>query len=180
MGQSFDKLNSSHYQFISNQKIFFVATAPKVGRVNLSPKGMDCFRIIDDHTVLYLDVTGSSNETSAHIHDDGRVTMMFCSFDDKALILRLYGKGEVIQKKEDRWEKLLLLFPQYPGVRQIILLHVESIRESCGASIPFYDYRGERDELLNWLDNKGDKGIIDYQRINNIKSIDGHDTGLNV
>lgn len=164
-------LTSAIKEFISEQKMFFTATAPMSdGRVNTSPKGMDSFRILDDKTVAYLDLTGSGNETAAHIQENGRLTIMMCSFSGAPLILRLYGKGEVIKMHADRWKELSPLFPQYVRARQIIVLHIESVQTSCGFGIPIYEYQEERTRLTTWTKPES---VEDYWRENNQESIDG-------
>ncbi|MDH5326788.1 MAG: pyridoxamine 5'-phosphate oxidase family protein [Gammaproteobacteria bacterium] len=178
MAKFSDKLDGIHRDFIANQKMFFTSTAPVSGRINLSPKGMDSFRIIDDNTVAYLDVTGSGNETAAHLLENGRITVMFCSFDEKPLILRLYGHGESIPTHHATWKDYVDLFTLLPGTRQIILIHVDSVQTSCGYAVPRYDYTGERDTLERWAEKKGEAGIRDYWKEKNQTSIDGLKTGL--
>jgi len=168
------ELNPSMRNFLAEQKIFFTATAPSQGgRVNLSPKGMDTFCILDNNKVAYLDLTGSGNETSCHVKDNGRMTIMFCSFTDQPLILRLYGKGEIITPQHPQWRNHLTHFSELPGTRQIILLHIESVLSSCGFSVPYFKYEGERDDLLRWSDKKGEDGIRQYWVDKNQESIDG-------
>jgi hypothetical protein len=140
-----EKLNESLRDFINEQKMFFTGTAPSEnGHVNVSPKGIDSFRILDDNTVGYLDLTGSGNETSAHIQENGRMTIMFCSYSDAPLILRLYGKGEVVKKDSRRWLELSAIFPHYDGERQIILLHIDLLQTSCGFGVPNYTHMGDK------------------------------------
>ena len=147
-----DKLDQHLVDFIDRQHIFFTGTAPENGRVNVSPKGMDTFRCFDFKTVGYLDLTGSGNETAAHVFENSRMTIMFCSFEKDPLILRLYGEGEVIQKNSDKWNDLINQYPDYAGQRQIILLHIKSVQTSCGYSIPFMEYKSERTQLNEgWL-----------------------------
>ncbi len=178
MAKFYSKLDDSSMAFIRQQNIFFTATAPGDGRINLSPKGMDSLRILNEHTLAYLDVTGSGNETAAHILDNGRLTLMLCSFDDSPLIMRLYGRGEVISPLDDKWSEMRQHFTVLPGTRQIIVLHIESLQTSCGTSVPFYQYRGERDALNNWAIKKGNAGITQYWQDKNQRSIDGLPTGL--
>jgi hypothetical protein len=178
MAKFYNKLDAASMAFIRQQKLFFTATAPHNGRINLSPKGMDSLRILDDYTVAYLDVTGSGNETAAHILNDGRLTIMLCSFDTSPLILRLYGHGEVISQQDSQWPRLIQHFTVLPGTRQIIVLHIESLQTSCGFGIPLYDYLGDRDTLNNWAQKKGDTGIVQYWQDKNQQSIDGLPTGL--
>lgn len=172
------ELTEKHQAFIRKQHLFFIATAPREGgRINLSPKGLDTFRILDATTVAYLDLTGSGNETSAHIHDNGRVTLMFCAFEGAPLILRIYGRGEVIQPASAAWEQWSKDFDLLPGARQIIALHVESVQTSCGYAVPEYTYQGDRKTLLNWAEKKGEEGLETYRQTNNMQSIDGRPSG---
>lgn len=178
MARFFDALTPGHQSFIEEQKIFFVATAPTQGRLSLSPKGMDSFLCLSPNEAAFLNVTGSGNETSAHLLENGRITVMFCSFTQKPLILRIYGQGEAIYPRHPRWEELFGRFKPLPGARQIILIRVQSVQTSCGESIPFFEYQGERDSLNEWALEKGELGIVEYQKKNNHTSIDGLDTGL--
>ena len=173
MAKFSSELSPSMSDFISAQKMFFTASAPSEGgRINLSPKAMDTFRIFDNKKVAYLDLTGSGNETSAHVTDNGRLTIMFCSFTDQPLILRLYGKGEIITPQHPDWQMHLSHFKLLSGTRQIILLHIESVQSSCGFAIPYFKYEGERDDLLQWSNKKGEDGIRQYWKDKNQKSID--------
>lgn len=178
MAEFYDSLNEKLKTFISKQHMFFTASAAATGRVNVSPKGIDTLRVIDDHTVVYLDLTGSGNETAAHIENDGRVTIMMCSFDAKPWILRIYGRGEVIRKRHERWAEYKRLFETYPGERQIIVLHVESVQTSCGYAVPRYTYEGQRDTLLKWAENRGPEGVLEYWTEKSQASIDGFPTKL--
>jgi hypothetical protein len=178
MARFFDALSPEHTDFISRQKVFFIATAPEQGRINLSPKGLDSLRVLDPNTVAYLDITGSGAETAAHLRVAARMTMMFCSFEQNALILRLYGRGEGVLPSDLRWPELSRRFPDHPGARQVVLLHVDSLQTSCGAGLPLMDYQGERGTLLEWNRKKGPQGIAAYQREKNAVSIDGLPTGL--
>ncbi|NET60594.1 MAG: pyridoxamine 5'-phosphate oxidase family protein [Symploca sp. SIO2E6] len=178
MAKFYNEINSSLQNFIQEQKIFFTATAPTQGRINLSPKGIDTFRCIDSKTVAYLDLTGSGNETSAHLEENGRITIMFCSFSEKPLILRLYGQGQVIRPREPRWQKFYSLFDSLPGERQIIVLQVESVQTSCGFGVPIYEFIDERKTLIQWASNKGEEGIHEYWQGKNLQSIDGLPTKL--
>ncbi len=178
MAKFYTELNQTLREFIDQQKIFFVATAPHEGRVNLSPKGMDTLRCLNDQEVSYLDLTGSGNETAAHITQNGRLTMMFCSFSEKPLILRLYGQGILIRPRDPRWEEFHSQFESYSGERQIILLKIEAVQTSCGFAIPFYEYQGERPTLTEWAERKGESGLQDYWQTKNQISIDGLSTGL--
>lgn len=178
MARFYPGLNDSHRAFIAQQKIFFTATAPASGRINLSPKGMDSFRVLDEKTAGYLDLTGSGNETAAHLRDNGRFTLMFCSFESEPLILRLYGRGEVIRRQDADWAQWRPAFPDLPGERQIMLIHIDSVQTSCGYAVPLMDYQGERGTLARWAEKKGTVGLLDYWREKNSVSIDGLPTGL--
>ena len=178
MAKFYETITDDIRDFIAAQKVFFTATAPREGRINLSPKGLDTFRVLDDKTVGYLDLTGSGNETAAHLADDGRLTIMMCSFDAKPLILRLYGRGQVVRPRDAEWENLRPRFPELPGVRQIILLHIESLQTSCGFGVPVLGASEERQTLLQWSDKYGADGVAQYQRERNQVSIDGLPTHL--
>jgi hypothetical protein len=180
MAKFLEKIDERTRRFIGEQKMFFTASAPLAadGRVNLSPKGIDTFRVLDERTVCYLDLTGSGNETAAHVAENGRLTIMFCSFSGAPLILRLYGRGAVVSRNSEKWKDLAGLFEDYPGVRQIIVLHVESLQTSCGFGVPLYDFREERSQLIEWAERKGADGIKAYQHEKNSVSIDGLPTGI--
>ena len=173
MAKFYTQLDDRLCEFISEQKLFFTATAPIEGRINLSPKGIDSFRCLDLQRVAYLDLTGSGNETAAHLQQNGRMTMMFCSFTDKPLILRLYGRGEVVLPNTEQWESLIDKFTDLPGKRQLIVLHLESIQTSCGYGVPIYELQQERSTLTDWALKKGEDGVRAYQLQNNLVSIDG-------
>jgi len=176
MGKQFKQLEDRHKKFISDQKIFFVSTAAKDGKINLSPKGMDTFRVINANKVVWLNFTGSANETAAHLFEDGRITIMFCSFEQEPLILRLYGTGRTVHPRDESWQELLKLFPHERGARQIISIDVDLVQSSCGYGVPFYEYKGERDRLLEWVDNKTDENIHKYWENNNTISLDNRPT----
>ncbi len=178
MAKFYKKLTSRLQKFIENQKIFFVTTAPISGRINLSPKGMDSFRVLNENRVLWLNVTGSGNETAAHLLENNRITIMFCSFEGAPNILRLYGKGKEIKESDASWNELIDLFPETPGIRQIFDIEIESAQTSCGMSIPFYEYKGERNELNDWASNQGKEGISKYWEEKNQTSIDGLPTNI--
>ncbi|WP_455203544.1 pyridoxamine 5'-phosphate oxidase family protein [Kaarinaea lacus] len=178
MAKFSQQLSDMHIEFIAKQKLFFTASAPNVGRINLSPKGMDSFRVLDNNTVAYLDLTGSGNETAAHIIENGRITIMFCSFDNAPLILRLYGEGTVISQHSSLWEQYIQCFQPIAGMRQIIRVAVDSVQTSCGYAVPMFDYIGERDTLERWAEKKGEQGIRQYWQDKNQYSIDGLATHL--
>ena len=178
MAAFYEQLNDKLTAFIRRQPVYFVATATDIGRINLSPKGNDTLRVLNDRTVAYLDLTGSGAETSAHVLADGRLTMMMCSFDKDPLILRLYGRGEVVRPGDPPWADLVLNFTQLPGQRQIIVLHIESVQTSCGFAVPKMELIEPRATLVQWAEKKGPAGLIDYQAKKNARSIDGLPTGL--
>lgn len=182
MAQFFDRLSTDLTDFINRQKVFFVATAPPIenGRINLSPKGMDTFRVFDDNVVAYLDLTGSGNETAAHLRHDPRqrITVMFCSFDEKPLILRIYGHGRVVQPGDSDWDAVAKHFPKLPGTRQIVSISIASIQTSCGFGVPELEVKNERSTLTDWAGKKGVDGIREYQSKKNVRSIDGLETGI--
>ena len=178
MARFYPALEDKHRSFIAAQKIFFTASAPPGCRINVSPKGMDSFRVVDDNCVAYLDLTGSGNETAAHLKHDGRLTLMFCSVDADPLILRLYGRGRVVRQQDAAWAQWRGHFEALPAERQIIVLDIEAVQTSCGYAVPMFDYRGEREVLVRWAEKKGTLGLLEYWRDKNQKSIDGLSTGL--
>jgi len=182
MGKQFAALLPEHCRFIEKQKVFFVGTAAlsAEGHVNLSPKGHDVFRVLSDRRVAYLDLTGSGNETSAHLMENGRITVMFCAFEGPPNILRLYGNGSVALPGSGEWESLIPLFPQLQGARQMIVVDVHLVQSSCGYAVPFMSYEGERETLQRWAEQKGEDGLEAYRRNKNEKSIDGLPTPLGV
>lgn len=175
MGKSFESLLPEHEAFIAKQHIFFVGSAPlsAEGHVNLSPKGHDVLRILSVNEVAYLDLTGSGNETSAHLEENGRITLMFTAVEGPPMILRLYGKGQVVLPGTPEWEKLSPRFTLLPGARQIIVVQVHEVKTSCGYSVPFYTYEGERNTLQNWATKQGEQGLNDYWQEKNVTSMDG-------
>ncbi|PSB19830.1 pyridoxamine 5'-phosphate oxidase [filamentous cyanobacterium CCP2] len=180
MAKLFDSITDELQEFIAEQHIFFVATAPLQpdGRVNVSPKGLDCFKVISPHRVAYLDLTGSGNETSAHLQENGRITLMFCAFESNPLILRLYGRGVTLLPSSPDWDTLAAQFPPFPGTRQIIVADIDRVQTSCGFGVPLYEYQEQRDTLTQWAAKKGKQGIQDYQIQKNQVSIDGLPTPL--
>lgn len=178
MGQRFAEIKDSLREFITQQQIFFVATAAADGRVNLSPKGMDTLRVLAPDRLVWLNVTGSGNETASHLRNQPRMTLMFCAFAGAPLILRVYGQARVIHIGEAEWATLSALFPSLPGARQIFDLQVDLVQTSCGMAVPLFDFAGQRNDLNNWALRKGKTGLRDYWHQRNSQSIDGHDTGI--
>ncbi|MBW4562810.1 MAG: pyridoxamine 5'-phosphate oxidase family protein [Mojavia pulchra JT2-VF2] len=175
MAKVFDSITEELQQFIAAQHIFFVGSAPlsPTGHINLSPKGLESFRVLSPNRVCYLDVTGSGNETSAHLQENGRITIMFCAFQEPASILRLYGRGYTLLPNSPDWDSIYSVFPHLPGTRQIIVADIERVQSSCGFGVPLYEYQGQRQTLLNWAAKKGEQGIREYQQKKNLVSIDG-------
>jgi hypothetical protein len=178
MGQRFNALSEKHISFIAEQKIFFVGTATEDSRVNVSPKGMDSFRVLGANRVAWLNLTGSGNETAAHAQQSPRMTIMFCAFEGDPLILRLYGQARVVHQGDAEWEELFGLFNPLPGARQIFDVAVDLVQTSCGFGVPFFDYVGEREMLSNWAVKKGDAGIRQYWADKNQQSLDGAPTHI--
>lgn len=181
MAKEFSSIEPAHRDFILRQHMFFVASAAASGHVNLSPKGLDSFRVIGSKSAVYLDLTGSGNETAAHLLADGRLTLMFCAFEGAPLILRLYGHGQCLRRGSVEYAALLTAEfggTEPAGARQMILLDIERVQTSCGYAVPFFTFAGDRPGLTQWAETKGEAGLEAYRRANNLLSIDGFPTGL--
>ena len=178
MGQLYTELPDKLKRFIEAQKIFFAGTAAADGRVNISPKGMDSLRVLSKNRVVWLNVTGSGNETSAHVQENPRMTLMFAAFEGNPMILRLYGEAKVIHQTDPEWEERFALFDPLPGARQLFDLSIDLVQTSCGMAVPFFDYTGERDQLNAWANKKGEAGIREYWREKNQVSLDGKPTRI--
>lgn len=179
MAKFLDHLDERLTAFIQQQHMFFVATAPRKGRVNLSPKGMDTFRVLSPSRVGYLDLTGSGNETAAHLLENGRLTFMFCAFNGPPLILRLYGIGKALRASEAEWGSLRPAFGgTIPGERQLIVLDIATVQTSCGFGVPTYSFDAQRDTLRTWAEKKGTEELVKYRALKNRTSIDGLPTGF--
>ena len=178
MASKFDAISEAHASFIQDQKIFFVATAMADGRINLSPKGMDTFRINKPKQILWLNLTGSGNETATHLNFNDRMTIMFCAFDGKPLILRLYGTAKAYHKRDDFYKEHIDLFPPIAGARQLICMDIDMVQTSCGMAVPLMDFREERELLKIWAEKKGEPGLQEYLKEKNSLSLDGHPTGI--
>jgi hypothetical protein len=173
VGQKYSEISEKHSEFIKEQKLFFVGTATSDSTVNISPKGMDSLRVVDSKRVVWLNVTGSGNETAAHVQENPRMTLMFCAFAGNPLILRLYGKAKVIHGNDPEWNALFALFEPIPGARQIFDLSVDLVQTSCGMAVPYHAYAGEREQLKNWAGKQGPDGLKRYWEEKNQISIDG-------
>lgn len=180
MAKLVNGLSAKHIEFIKKQKMFFVATAP-LGQntfINLSPKGLEHTQVINSQEIAYMDFTGSGNETSAHLLENGRITLMFCSFDKVPNILRIYGSGKVILPNDKDWDTYASLFHITVACRQIITIAIKAVQTSCGYGVPMYTYIGDRDTMYEWGNKKGKTGINQYQKDNNLYSLDGLPTHL--
>jgi len=178
MGKQYSEIPNELKQFIEDQKIFFVATAAADGRINISPKGMESLHVLDSKRLIWLNVTGSGNEASAHIQENARMTIMFTALEGSPMILRIYGNAKVIHKNDPEWKNTISLFKPLPGARQIFDLAVDLVQTSCGMGVPFYDHVGERGQLEEWANKKGEKGIKEYWKDKNQQSIDGKPTHI--
>ncbi|MEM7444387.1 MAG: pyridoxamine 5'-phosphate oxidase family protein [Pseudomonadota bacterium] len=181
MATQYPSLEPKHVAFIERQKIFFTATAAPTGRVNISPRGADAFRVLGANSVCYLDLIGSGNETAAHVRANGRMTIMLCAFEKAPLIMRLYGQGHIELAGSERYEALL--DSHFDGkaphnARQIVRLEIDMVQTSCGFGVPFFDYVGERNALEKWAAKKSDAELVEYRRQYNQVSIDGFPSGM--
>lgn len=178
MAQQYAEITDRLRSFIEAQQLFFVATAARDGRVNVSPKGLDTLRVISPTRVVWLNATGSGNETAAHLLDTPRMTLMFCSFVREPMILRLYGQARTIHEVDAEWADLAALFPPIRGARNIFVLDIDLVQTSCGYAVPLFEFTGQRDLLDAWAEKKGPEGLVAYQQEKNRVSIDGFPTGL--
>ncbi|SDT45626.1 Pyridoxamine 5'-phosphate oxidase [Mucilaginibacter mallensis] len=180
MAKFFDSIQDIHKAFIEKQKMFFTASAPLSadGHVNLSPKGIDSFRVLSPNRVAYMDIIGSGNETSAHLMQNGRITIMFCAFDGAPNILRLYGNGYTVLPDDEEWQQLAPHFKLQLATRQLIVADIHKVQTSCGFSVPYYEYKGERDHAQKWAEHKGADGLKSYKQEKNRISMDGLHTAL--
>lgn len=178
MGKKLDSITSELKEFIEAQNLFFVGTAAADGRVNVSPKGTDSFRVINENKIVWLNLTGSGNETAAHLLKNSRMTIMFCAFEGKPLILRLYGQAKIYHKRDAVYYQYSNLFPENVGARQIIEMDVDFVQTSCGFAVPFMDFKEERTTLNAWAEKQGEDNIKAYWKAKNTISIDGFETGI--
>jgi hypothetical protein len=178
MAKQFPAFEPAHQAFVADQPLYFVATAAPDGHVNVSPKGRDSLRILGPNRLVWQNLTGSGNETAAHLLRANRMTVMWCSFTTRPLILRAYGTATVTHKGEPGWDDLAALFPPDLGARQVYDMTVDLVQTSCGYAVPFMDFRAERDTLEKWAEGKGEDGIEAYWQQKNRRSIDGFPTGL--
>ncbi|HEX3929571.1 MAG TPA: pyridoxamine 5'-phosphate oxidase family protein [Nocardioides sp.] len=180
MATTYDAISDRHRDFIGRQPMFFVATAARDGRVNVSPKGLDSLRVLGANRVVWLNGTGSGNETAAHLRDLDRMTIMLCSFVREPLIMRLYGSAREVQRDSADWPALSGLFPPMRGARQLYDVTVDLVQTSCGYGVPLMEQVGQRDLMDRWAERKDEAGLAAYQAEKNLHSIDGFETGLRV
>jgi hypothetical protein len=175
VAKTYPEIDGQLEAFIKAQPVFFVATAPldPNGHVNASPKGLDTLRILEPKTVAYLDIFGSGVETIAHLRENQRIVLMFCAFQGPPKILRLHGRGRVVESHEPEFATLQKHFPVYEGARAIIVVDVIRISDSCGYGVPLMKYERDRAELPAWCQKRGEKGLKIYRKEKNRQSIDG-------
>lgn len=172
----YSEISTDLATWIEAQHVFFIATAPlsEKGHVNLSPRGLDSLRVVSPNQIAILDLTGSGNESAAHMMENGRVTVMFCAFSDKPRILRLFGKGAALPPSHAQWNEYRPLFDEsMPGVRQIFRIDVDRVQTSCGFGVPLMDFVANRTQLTEWAVKKGEEELVKYREENNSRSIDG-------
>jgi hypothetical protein len=175
LGKVFDGIDEALAAWIGAQRLFFVATAPLSGdgHVNCSPKGQGAFAVLAPRSVAYLDFVGSGIETAAHLRENGRITLLFCAFEGAPRIVRLYGRGELLEPGSAAFEALRGRFPEAPGARAIVRVALARVADSCGYGVPLYKFEGERSQLRAWAEHKGPEGLRSYQKEKNLLSIDG-------
>jgi len=178
MGRQFHALERAHIDFIEAQHLFFVATAAPTGRVNVSPKGADSLRVAGPDRILWLNLTGSGNETAGHLRESPRMTLMWCSFDRRPLILRTYGSARCLHRDAPDWAEMAAAFGDPPGARQIFELRVDLVQTSCGYGVPLFEHVAERDTMRRWTEDKGEEGIRAWWAERNARTLDGRPTGI--
>ena len=181
MAKQFHALSDDHQAFLLRQKVFFTASGTADSRINLSPKGLDCLRVLDATTICWMDVTGSGAETAAHMAADGRLTVMACAFEGTPLILRAYGRGACHRRDSARYHQLLAQAfggQEITGARQIVELAIDLVQTSCGFGVPVLTFQEERQILPRWAEKQGPEGVAKFQGEKNRVSIDGLPTGL--
>ena len=178
MAKFYDEISETLAEFIKSQKIFFVATAGESGRINLSPKGYDAVKILGSKRIVWMNLSGSGNETAAHLAASSRMTLMFCSFVDPPMILRVYGSARTIHPRDEDWKELSSFFEDFPGARQLLDVKVDSLQTSCGFGVPYFKFERDRSKLMDHFESKGQAAIERSWIEKNAKSIDGLDTGI--
>ena len=178
MGKQFDNLTDDHIKTIEAQHMFFCATAAPDGLVNLSPKGMDSLRVLGLNKIIWLNLTGSGNETAAHLREHPRMTLLWCSFTRRPVILRAYGKAVCHHRNSPDWDRLFAHFGDWPEARQVYELNIDMVQTSCGYAVPYFEHQGDRDTLKSWAADKGAEGFETYWETRNATSLDGKPTGI--
>lgn len=178
MAEQFDALSTELIEWIGQQHVFFVATAARDGRINLSPKGQDSLRVVNGRELVWLNLTGSGNETAAHLRDSNRMTLMWCAFEGLPRILRVYGTSDTVHPRDAEWDDCARIVAPTLGARQYFRVHVDLVQTSCGYAVPRMDYVEDRQVLAQWSEKRGEQGIRDYWRDRNQRSIDGLPTGI--
>lgn len=178
MGKQFEAISDDHKRFIEEQHMFFTGSAAPTGRVNISPKGMESLRVMGANRVVWMNLTGSGNETAGHMLQDTRMTLMWCSFTTRPLILRCFGTAETFHVGDEGWSERAALFPNHRSARQIYDVAVDLVQTSCGYAVPFMDYRQDRDTMQKWVDGKSDEELRNYWRTRNGVTLDGAPTGI--
>ena len=175
MGKTYAAIDDNISNFVQRQQLFFVATAPSgaEGHVNCSPKGLEALRILGPTTIAYVDYVGSGAETIAHLRQNGRIVIMLCAFEGPPKIVRLHGRGEVVEPSSAEYTALRSQFPVYAGARAVIRVHCERVSDACGYGVPLYEFHGHRTQLTDWAESKGPDALAAYQRQKNALSIDG-------
>lgn len=175
MGKEYQEIDARMREWIGWQKMFFVATAPRAddGLINCSPKGLDSFRVLGPRQCAYADIGGSGIETVAHLKENGRIVIMLCAFDGAPKIYRFYGRGRVIEPQHPEFAGLENKFGDLPTIRNIVVVDIDTIRDSCGYGVPLYEFRGDRESLKNWASKKTEQELLDYRRERNSTSLDG-------
>ena len=178
MAKQFPAFEEAHTRFIAEQHMFFVGTAAATGHVNVSPKGRDSLRVLGPNRLIWLNLTGSGNETAGHLAQVNRMTVMWCSYSTRPLILRAYGTARTLHHDAEGWDEMVALFGNPPGARQIYDMNVDLVQTSCGYAVPFMEFQSERDTLKTWAEGKGPEGIRAYWEEKNTKTLDGAPTGI--
>ena len=175
MGKEFQQIDERIQRWIEGQRMFFVSTAPLAddGRVNCSPKGLDSLRVLGPHRIAYADIGGSGIETVAHLKENGRIVIMMCAFDGPPKIFRFYGHGRPVELHDPEFDELVAEFAELPAIRNLVVVEIDCIRDSCGYGVPLYEFKAERDSLGNWCQSKTGEEMLEYQLANNARSLDG-------
>ena len=178
MAKQFPELEAAHLRLVEESQVFFVATAAPDGRVNISPKGGDSLRVLGANRLIWRNITGSGNETAGHLLRSARMTVMWCSFDTRPMILRAYGTARAVHVRDPDWASLNAPFPPHAGARQVFDMTVKMVQTSCGYAVPLMEFQGSRGTLDRWTEDKGEDGVHAYWSARNRETIDGFPTGI--